>query len=89
MRGTFLRSKHLTLLAMNVLLLTISGIRYKTLGLDLRYFMPMVIVGLPWMALGGANPLCRAIGARAAVRRPFNLGETTSCDNPGRRPRNL
>jgi 4-amino-4-deoxy-L-arabinose transferase-like glycosyltransferase len=50
---TFLRPEHLVLLAMNVLLLVVSGIRYRSAGLDLRYFMPMVIVGLPWMALGG------------------------------------
>jgi hypothetical protein len=50
---TFLRPEHLTLLAMNLLLLVVSGIRYRSAGLDLRYFMPMVIVGLPWMALGG------------------------------------
>ncbi|MGO9110410.1 MAG: ArnT family glycosyltransferase [Thermoguttaceae bacterium] len=48
----FLRSEHLTLLCMNLLLLVISRIRYWTAGLDLRYFMPMVIVGVPWMALG-------------------------------------
>jgi hypothetical protein len=48
----FLRPEHLTLLCMNLLLLAISWVRYRTAGLDLRYFMPMVIVGLPWMALG-------------------------------------
>ena len=46
---TFLRPEHLALLAMNFLLLVVSGIRYRSAGLDLRYFMPMVIVGLPWM----------------------------------------
>ena len=50
---TFLRPEHLALLAMNILLLVVSGIRYRSAGLDLRYFMPMVIVGLPWMAIGG------------------------------------
>ncbi len=50
---TFLRAEHLTLLAMNLLLLIVSGIRYRSAGLDLRYFMPLVIVGLPWMARGG------------------------------------
>ena len=48
----FLRPEHLTLLCMNLLLLVVSWIRYRTAGLDLRYFMPIVIVGLPWMALG-------------------------------------
>jgi hypothetical protein len=48
----FLRSEHLTIFCMNLLLLAISRIRYWTGGLDLRYFMPMVIVSVPWMALG-------------------------------------
>jgi hypothetical protein len=48
----FLRPEHLTLLCSNLLLLVITRIRYGTAGLDLRYFMPMVIVGVPWMALG-------------------------------------
>ena len=42
---------------MNLLLLVISRIRYWTAGLDLRYFMPMVIVGIPWMALGRSTSL--------------------------------
>ena len=37
---------------MSLFLLAISRIRYWTGGLDLRYFMPMVIIGVPWMALG-------------------------------------
>ena len=48
----FLRPEHLTLFCMNLLLLLISRIRYWTSGLDLRYFMPIVIVAVPWMALG-------------------------------------
>ena len=48
----FLRPEHLTLFCMNLLLLVISRIRYWASGLDLRYFMPMVIVSVPWMALG-------------------------------------
>jgi hypothetical protein len=48
----FLRPEHLTLFCMNLLLLVVSGIRYWAAGLDLRYFMPMVIVAVPWMALG-------------------------------------
>ncbi len=48
----FLRPEHLTLFLMNLLLLVISRIRYWTAGLDLRYFMPMVIISVPWMALG-------------------------------------
>jgi hypothetical protein len=48
----FLRPEHLTLFCMNMLLLAISWVRYWGAGLDLRYFMPIVIVGVPWMALG-------------------------------------
>ncbi len=48
----FLRPEHLTLLGMNLLLLIVSRIRYGISGLDMRYFMPTVIIGVPWMALG-------------------------------------
>ena len=37
---------------MNLFLLLISRIRYGNVGLDMRYFMPLVIVAVPWMALG-------------------------------------
>ena len=67
---TFLRPEHLVLLAMNVLLLVVSGIRYRSAGLDLRYFMPMVIVGLPWMALGGQYVVT---GALRLLRRRGQL----------------
>ena len=60
----FLRPEHLTLFGMNLLLLVIARIRYWSAGLDLRYFMPIVIVGLPWMALGIEHSI-------AAVRRVF------------------
>ncbi len=48
----FLRPEHLTLFCMSLCLLVVSRIRYWAAGLDLRYFMPMVIVGAAWMALG-------------------------------------
>jgi hypothetical protein len=51
-RRIFLRPEHLTLFCMSLSLLLLSRIRYWASGLDLRYFMPLVIVGLPWMALG-------------------------------------
>jgi hypothetical protein len=66
---TFVRPEHLTLLVMNLLLLVVSGIRYRTAGLDLRYFMPVVIVGLPWMALGGQFLVSGAL--QLARRRGF------------------
>ncbi len=47
-----MRREHLVLFAMNALLLVITRIRYAQAGLDIRYFMPMVIVGTPWMAQG-------------------------------------
>jgi hypothetical protein len=47
-----LRPEHLALGCMNLLLLITSRIRYGTVGLDSRYFMPLVIVAIPWMALG-------------------------------------
>ncbi len=59
---TFLRPEHLTLLAMNVMLLIVSGIRYRSAGLDLRYFMPLVIVGLPWMARGAEVLVAGVLG---------------------------
>jgi 4-amino-4-deoxy-L-arabinose transferase-like glycosyltransferase len=66
---TFLRPEHLTMLAMNVVLLIVSGIRYRSAGLDLRYFMPMVIVGLPWMALGARYLVGGALGLLPRLRR--------------------
>jgi hypothetical protein len=61
-----LRPEHLTLFCMSLCLLLVSRIRYWAGGLDLRYFMPMVIVGLPWMALGLAYSLA---GARRLFQR--------------------
>jgi hypothetical protein len=63
----FLRPENLTLLCLNLLLLAITRIRYWTAGLDLRYFMPMVIIGVPWIALGLDNVLA---GARWLFQRP-------------------
>ena len=48
----FLRREHLVIFAMNVLLLASIRIRYAQAGIDIRYFMPIVLVGLPWAALG-------------------------------------
>lgn len=48
----FIRPEHLTLLLTSLVLLAISRIRYWAAGLDFRYFMPIVIVGTPWMAAG-------------------------------------
>ena len=46
------RRDHLTLLLLNVLLLTMIRIRYSQAGLDIRYFLPTVLIALPWTALG-------------------------------------
>ena len=64
----FLRPEHLTLFCMNVLLLLIARVRYWTSGLDLRYFMPMVIVAVPWMALGLEYTIAFARRLVAAAR---------------------
>jgi hypothetical protein len=56
-----LRPEHLTLFCMNVLLLVVSRIRYWNAGLDLRYFMPVVIVGTAWMAIGLECALAQAV----------------------------
>ena len=47
-----LRREHLVVAGMNLLLLSLIRIRFPQAGLDLRYFMPLVLVSLPWMALG-------------------------------------
>jgi hypothetical protein len=47
-----LRRDHLVLGVMNLLLLALIRIRFGQAGLDIRYFMPLVLVALPWMALG-------------------------------------
>jgi hypothetical protein len=47
-----LRRDHLALGVMNILLLALIRIRFGQAGLDIRYFMPLVLVALPWMALG-------------------------------------
>ncbi len=72
----FLRPEHLTLLCMNLLLLIVSRIRYGISGLDLRYFMPMVIVAIPWMALGMDHII-------AAARRLVERRGETSLRRPG------
>ena len=46
------RRDHLALLLMNMLLLATIRIRYSQAGIDIRYFLPTVLVALPWMALG-------------------------------------
>ena len=48
----FMRREHLTLLAMNLILLAMIRVRYVRAGIDIRYFMPIVIISLPWIALG-------------------------------------
>jgi 4-amino-4-deoxy-L-arabinose transferase-like glycosyltransferase len=48
----FLRAEHLTLLALSFSILVVTRIRYGIAGIDQRYFMPIVILGVPWMALG-------------------------------------
>ena len=76
----FLRPEHLTLFCMGLLLLVISWIRYWIAGLDFRYFMPMVIVGTPWMALGLE---CVIAGARRLAQRRGELSPRALRDLTG------
>ncbi len=76
---TFLRPEHIVLLIMNVLLLIVSGIRYRSAGLDLRYFMPMVIVGLPWMAIGGQYLVTAALRLLRRGRLSFRAERAFVC----------
>ena len=85
----FLRPEHLTLFCMNLLLLVISRIRYWTSGLDLRYFMPMVIVGCSLDGLGpGARHRRRASVAPAAWRT-LAAGVADAGRQPDRRRRGM
>lgn len=59
-----LRRDHLVLGVMSVLLLALIRIRFGQAGLDIRYFMPLVLLALPWMALG--FEWIAAAGARLA-----------------------
>lgn len=47
-----LRRDHFVLLLMNTILLAMIRVRYARAGLDIRYFMPMIIVAMPWIGLG-------------------------------------
>ncbi|MEE9603101.1 MAG: glycosyltransferase family 39 protein [Thermoguttaceae bacterium] len=51
-RRVFMRREHQTILAMNLLLLVVIGMRYSLDGIDVRYYLPIIIVGCPFMALG-------------------------------------
>ena len=48
----YFRGEHQALLLMSLLLLTAIYIRYTRAEIDIRYFLPMVLVSFPWMALG-------------------------------------
>lgn len=48
----FFRRDHGALPFMGVLLLTAVAIRYSQVELDIRYFLPLVMLALPWMAVG-------------------------------------
>ncbi len=71
----FLRPEHLTLFCMSLFLLVIARMRYWAAGLDLRYFMPVVIVGVPWMALGLE---CVLAAARRLFQRRGELSPRAS-----------
>jgi hypothetical protein len=48
----FLRRDHQTLFLASLLLVALVRIRYSQSGLDIRYFLPLVVLATPWMALG-------------------------------------
>jgi hypothetical protein len=56
----FLRPVNMTMLCVNVMLLLITRVRYGIAGIDQRYFMPTVIVSVPWIALGLDYAIARA-----------------------------
>jgi hypothetical protein len=76
----FFRREHQVLLVMNLLLLVLIFIYYHSRSIDIRYFMPMVLVALPWMALGFFQAVAWAAAALerfaavAAARRPVIVG---------------
>jgi len=51
-RGVFFRPDHQVMSLMCLLLLAMIAIRYSQYELDIRYFLPVVCVSFPWMALG-------------------------------------
>jgi len=51
-RRVFFRRDHLVVSLMAALLLAMTAIRYSQYELDIRYFLPVVFVSFPWMALG-------------------------------------
>ncbi|HUT10690.1 MAG TPA: glycosyltransferase family 39 protein [Thermoguttaceae bacterium] len=51
-RRVFFRRDHQVVSLMALLMLAMIGIRYSQYGLDIRYFLPVVCVSFPWMALG-------------------------------------
>jgi hypothetical protein len=76
-----LRREHLALLLMCLILLAMIRIRYVLAGIDIRYFMPLVLLSLPWMALGFLElvrwtswAFTPRIGTASAWRRGFAVG---------------
>jgi hypothetical protein len=51
-RRVFFRWDHQTIFVMGMCLLAAIGIRYTHTEVDIRYFLPNVIVSCPWIALG-------------------------------------
>jgi len=67
----FFRGEHLALLVMNLSFLAITRIRYGIAGIDQRYFMPIVILSVPWMALG-LYYVAAAVRQALECRREFS-----------------
>ncbi len=51
-RRMYVRFEHLVLLGMSLVLFGMVAIRLSVTRIDLRYYVPMILVSFPWMALG-------------------------------------
>jgi hypothetical protein len=71
-----IRPEHLALLGLTAALLLVTRIRSGIAGFDQRYFMPIVILSIPWMAWGldcvlvltRQLPVCRKMGPSRGSR---------------------
>lgn len=68
-RRTFFRRDHQALFVVVLFMVAMIWIRHSQAGTDIRYFLPAVIITLPWIALGAwglADALVRALPAGVA-----------------------
>ena len=74
-RRVFFRPEHQAIFTMNVLLMVAIGVRHSLDGIDIRYYLPIVIVSTPFMALGLLQAV-QWVGRRDATKtsRPVAVG---------------